>query len=1075
MRRVTWIRSATAILLAGVLAGCTSEPPAPPDSPDPPQPPAAARFQISYAGAASRLTGLDEAETQEQLRDWARFGLAARLGLDTARLRDAAYDTLPVRDAGFADLARQPTGPGRALPDGKGTLHVLVPRVDPHLNRAIGLQLDQYRTDSGADPDQVQIHRYEIDTGTQTIRLTTDPSARTADVRAAHGYVTMRVNDPQALADFLSRTHYLSTVELKGQDILASGWNWSAGAGAPVSPEDISVLQRGYLRSSGPRPGFSLDPGPPETKDDVLAVLQQLSPELADRILADRWGGSSFRSAGDVADHVLKALLFNDPVPAGLPVDRNQLWGLHSLIQGQGAYAQARYDGGLEGTGVGMTLFYTDLIAKDWVKGVGSGVPAKAVGGFVPDPDAVIPWSHCNSPGDTRGESGRLWFGQNDNAFAATGDRISIGAQSTRLFSRSDADGGKEIEPSFGFGRGLRWWDQHYQDVADYEPEYQRLDQIMRWSGVLDWLVAKTSARLPQLPDSSITSNLTFKDWYARNDKLREREQVLFVNPPSAKQESLLTKPSKVALACGFHSISGGVSLADRTGRFGGQNFDANLPGSIGRAGPVDAKSTFDVATGAGKKTDHTVGSAGKIDESRERTFTTTPDGAAEVRETATGKRVTPLGALKVWLSEAAPRLLKTVLKAGDGLVSVKVEVQAKDLGEFTARSQGDLVTLRWRRGFLDRARTFLESVQAKQPAAVKNDVLFRYDAPRGPPQYRVGAPDDPWVAITGEAPPAGTDLAFRLGSPGGTNGSAQFSFATMVGHPDVPSTQWVKFTPATGDQPVVLTASDAPPSSAVKVRVSSPDGKTTSTAYIVDGRVVVPAGDPVVGIRGTVSGAVFARNFPEITKALEDAKQDKDFRAVRVDDDAVAFVNTEEIRLAPAEHPWAARVLGALGPSATPYVPMLRLHGDLAHFIAKNELLDVPATQLRHGKLRDIDGYQYVYIRSTLAHVDGPILASTLDREMNVTIRETEVREPVRVGSLALEPEIRWDFGAQWSRLDGGDRGSRGGRIPLPNNNPAPVTTTAAPPSGAARPVRGDVVLLVCPDTGRPLEGCGQ
>ncbi|SMD27613.1 hypothetical protein SAMN05661093_11223 [Kibdelosporangium aridum] len=1046
-----------------------------------------AQFQISYAGAASRLSGLDETETQEQLRDWARFGLASHLGLDTARLRDAAYDTLPVRDAGFADLTRQPTGPGRALPDGKGTLHVLVPRGDPHLDRTIGLQLDQYRTDSGADPDQVQVHRYEIDSGTRTIRLIAEVPARTADVRAAHGYVTMRVNDSPALADFLGRTHYLSTVEIKGTDILASGWNWPAGAGPQVSHEDISVLQRGYLRSSGPRPGFSLDPGPSENRDDVLAVLPQLSPELADRILADRWSGSSFSSAGDVADHVLKALLFNDPVPAGLPADRNQLWGLHSLIQRQGAYAQARYDGGLEGTGVGMTLFYTDLIAKDWVKGVGSGVPAKAVGGFVPDPDAVIPWSHCDSPSDSGGESGRLWFGQNDSAFAATGDRISIGAQSTRLFSRSDADGGKEIEPSFGFGRGLRWWDQHYQDVADYEPEYQRLDQIMRWSGALDWLTAKTSARLPQLHDGAIRSDLTFKDWYARNDKLREREPILFVNPPSAKQESLLTKPSKVTLSCGLHSISGGVSLGDRTGRVGGQDFDATLPGPISRAGLVDGKSAFDQATGSGHKTDVSVGSTGKIEESRERTFTTTPDGAAEVRETATGKRVAPLGALKVWLSETAPRLVKTVLKAGNGHVSVKVEVQGKDFGEFTAGHQDDVVTLRWRRGFLDRAKTFLETVQAKLSLAATNDVLFRYDAPRGPPQYRLGGQDEPWMSITGDAPPPGADLAFRLGSPGENNGSAQFGFATMVAHPDVPSTQWVKFSPAAGDQPVVLTASDAPPSSAVKVRVTAPDGKTTGTAYIVDGRVVVSANDPVVGVRGTMSGAPLARHFPQITKAMADAKQDKDFRAVRVDDDAVAFVNAEEIRIAPADHPWAARVLDALGPAATPYMPMLRLNGDVAHFVGKNELRDMPDTRLRHGKLGDVENHRYVYIRSTLAQQDGPILSSSLDRELNVTFRETEVREDVREGSLALGPEIRWDFGAQWSRFDRvppqGGRGNPpppGGRIPVPgNNNPVPTstsaTTTTAPPGGAAKPVRGDVVLLVCPDTGRPLEGCSQ
>src|SRR5437764_10938047 len=44
-----------------------------------------ASFAISYAEAASRLQGLTPQDTDEQLRDWARFGLATRLGIDADR------------------------------------------------------------------------------------------------------------------------------------------------------------------------------------------------------------------------------------------------------------------------------------------------------------------------------------------------------------------------------------------------------------------------------------------------------------------------------------------------------------------------------------------------------------------------------------------------------------------------------------------------------------------------------------------------------------------------------------------------------------------------------------------------------------------------------------------------------------------------------------------------------------------------------------------------------------------------------------------------------------------------------
>ncbi|MEO7195072.1 MAG: hypothetical protein ABIZ05_09645 [Pseudonocardiaceae bacterium] len=165
---------------------------------------------ISYAAAASQLGGLEPAEVEERLRDWARTGLASHLELDAGRFRDALYDTVPIRDLAFADLSQQSTGPGRALFDGRGVLHVLVPLGDPHESRTIGLLIDQYRSNAGADPQQVQVHHYQIRPGTQTIELTPEKPALTSEVRAAHGFVTMRVDEAKGLADFLAKTQHLS-------------------------------------------------------------------------------------------------------------------------------------------------------------------------------------------------------------------------------------------------------------------------------------------------------------------------------------------------------------------------------------------------------------------------------------------------------------------------------------------------------------------------------------------------------------------------------------------------------------------------------------------------------------------------------------------------------------------------------------------------------------------------------------------------------------------------------------------------------------------------------------------------
>ena len=305
--RITWGRLAIVWLMAGVLLASVSCSGGPTDKVETPT-------VISYAGAASRLSALEPTEAQEQLRDWARTGLATHLELDTARLRDAAYDTLPIRDLAFTDLSKQSTGPGRALFDGRGVLHVLVPREDPHESRTIGLLIDQYRSDAGADPQQVQVHHYQIHPDTQTIELTPEKAAPTSEVRSAHGFVTMRIDETKGLTDFLAQTRHLSWLEVRGSEIWAGGWNWPDVPGVPLDIEDVSVIQRGYLQPSSERlPGFSLDPGPPATKDDILAVLPGLRPELADRIVSHDWAGSSFHSADGLATVVDGALFYDTP------------------------------------------------------------------------------------------------------------------------------------------------------------------------------------------------------------------------------------------------------------------------------------------------------------------------------------------------------------------------------------------------------------------------------------------------------------------------------------------------------------------------------------------------------------------------------------------------------------------------------------------------------------------------------------------------------------------------------------------------------------------------------------------
>ncbi len=981
---------------------------------------------ISYAGAGTRLAGMDDVEAAEQLRDWARFGLATHLGLDTTELVDGFHDTFPVRDDGFADLARQPVGPGRSL-FADGVLHLLVPHGEPHEDRVVAPLLDQHRTDSGADPATVRLHHYTVDTGNRTILVESGKPVPTKDFRAAHGYVRTRVDTEEGLSDFLAATRALSTVEVDGDAVVASGWRLSDEVGEPLSREDVAVLQRAYRPDAGgPAPGFSLDPGPVESEDDLAAILPALSEELRNGVLHDVWSGPHFGSADDAIKKIKKALLSESPGTStpGLPADRTQLRALLTTVSGGSPYSQARYDGELRGTEVGMTLFYTDYVTKDWVSGVGNGVPADAVAGFVPDPLARTPWAHCEQTVGSGGEAGRLWFGQNDTAFSYTDDRISIGAQPTRLFARSDGAAGDEVESSYSFGRGLRWWDRHYAAVAAYEPQYQRLDQIMRWSAALEWL-GSDGARLPSYADVDIRDDLRFADWYRDHGGLRENAPIPFVSPPSATEEAVLTVPSEAYEDCGFVEVRGGVSLANLAARTAQKHrgFDADLPGPMRRAGLYDTASAFDRTTGTGSVKQVSIGDRGAVSGYLAHTISRAADGAATVAVTAGPRAVIPLGSLKVWHDPAAPRSAGTELAAGKGTASQQVGYQGHDLGGLSAVKHGDVVTLRWRSGLVDRMRNAAESVQNRLSAdrgdTPVDGVLYSVRDARGRDLYRVGEGSEPWLRIESDS---GAGLSFRLGAPGRPH-----SFTVLEPPPALPAGSAMKVTPATADSAAVAVVAERP-AGLRSVQVTTMDGRSSVLGRERDGDSVwVGTNDPVLGLHGTVEGAALLRDYPRVAAAMRAAAEADDglLRHVDLGGEGVVLVGADRVWLVGPQHPWAHTVSRVAGKNASPVFAVV---GEHLVSQARVPLHPVPGSRQERVLGDVLDGDALVLIHDSLRATapDGPVFSDALPRALEVvTVDATAPGGAVVDGAAAAADSWRYDGHTWWRVVDGPGGGS--------------------------------------------------
>jgi hypothetical protein len=1086
------IRLLIALIMCGVLAGtagCTGRPAqgtaAQTISPN---------FVVSYAAAADRLTGLAADDGLDQVRDWALIGLAAHLGLDTTALRNSTYDTFPVRDTGFADLSRQATGPGRSLDDGKGVLHVLVPRGDPHESRTIGLLLDQHRTDAGSDAAQVQVHHYQIDTADVTVAISDGATMPTADVRSANGYVTVPVDTVAHLTDFLTRTSYLSRLELRGSRLWASGWNWPAAPGARVDIADVSVLSRGYAGSSpSARPGFSLDPRKITSAADLLAVIPGLNPDLAQRIIDNSWAGTGL-SASDL-DKIVEYLLFHgdqsatDLTAAGLPTDRTQLWALRSQLIGWPAYSQARYDGDLAGTAVGMTLFYTDFETKNWAAGVGTGVPTNAVAGFLPDNLAVTPWSECTPDNTKPNQSGRLWFGADPSAVDFTATSVSLGARPTQLFFRSDAANGAEVQPSYSFGRGMTWWEQHQQEVAQYEGQYQRLDDIMRWSDALDWLVTKTSATMPRLPDNEIPSNLKFADWYAHNGDLKERGPIDFVSPPSATEESVAPLPTPTFQDCGSRTIEGGVSLGDIIDREGSNSYHPTLPPPVRRAGLVEPGSAFDNAKGALDTMSDTLDAHGEVTDQLQHTFTT-KGTTAEVRTTGDGRAVDQYGVTKVERSPTARRTVGVDQTAGGGQVSEHMTLDGQDLGTLAVSSYGRLVTVRWRAGPVDRARTVLESVQKRLTAnpaggipAAGDDVLASYHAPDGRTLYDIAGQDQPFLWLTDKPPPPGDDLVLGIGEPNpDPNGApdpnrAAAAFVSGVfvrPPPDLLAARWVKVTPAAHGQPAVESISAQPDPHSPSMRVTTSDN-LHSTVYPQDGGAVAPA-DRVFA---RPEGKALLRDFDEVSLAIQAARAANDglLRGFNLGGDGVALVGADQIFIAPPDGPWCDVVRRAIRDS-NDQVPLLKLDSGQALWVNATPLGSPFRTQvLDAGQLASVPGttiYLHEVYRNGLTVQPGPLITGSLPASARVRVRAYTVT----AASSVTQAAIRNHGGGSFYRWD---------NPPYTNQSPATSTTPAPPPSaadsavspiqppsaaGSAASRATTTILLVCPADSRD-EGC--
>lgn len=348
-------------------------------------------------------------------------------------------------------------------------------------------------------------------------------------------------------------------------------------------------------------------------------------------------------------------------------------------IMTNNSYQYARYDGKLQGTIPGMMLFYTDLLAKLWALDYNGLFPK--IPGFRTMPEIKVPRLYWED--FIRLSKTRLWFGFKQESFEIYGKRLLFEPVATRVYSASSDPlfPGRESEPNYQSGEFLNWWDMHYQDVADFEPQYHRLNQVQKWGCILLILKEEKYHILDFLFNVSVTRNLDFENWYSNTDYLKHKTKVPFLdkNKYNRTTECLaLMKSNPYPLLGGNFFLSGGVSLASKKDVLAKLKKSKPQP-TVNKGIPIAGKKQVSIKKEA-------------------------------VKQIIKNRQVTEI-------------------PAEQNKLKLKYKVENSEMGNFSTEKQNDRVQLRWEKGenaILNELINSLVSIQETRQPGYKNEEIFR-------------------------------------------------------------------------------------------------------------------------------------------------------------------------------------------------------------------------------------------------------------------------------------------------------------------------------------------------------------
>jgi hypothetical protein len=464
-------------------------------------------------------------EQLDQWRDWLLLTVLSSSTMGSDQLNQAMFDLPPIRRTELQALGNFEYGVTRSRAIGDSEVVALIPQGDP-AQRALDLAhiADGQRKDLGKVPLQIHVFEYALNVNDNWATLTRTGDVAGQDIFSEkYGYHEMDIASLEDFNRFMSQVDDVTYARFSVGRLRIGGRRVPGYHG--ITTEEVAAVWQSERNGSGRRgSGFSLDPHfdpsmfrTSAAKFDSYLQSRGISQEEREplRSTLERGDASGFMDAAQAfcARHATGKLT--------KCVDLFRQTLLDNRFQ------KARYDGALQGTETGMVLFYTDLLMKLWSLDYSHSTPRPGQVDDFPNELQMTPSRVFAGEVDKLPET-RLWLGSLDKAFQI-GPRkaeILLARNATRVFAvphnfLENRDVADTSEPHIYDRIFMTWWNQHYEEVARYEPQYERLNEIMKWSQIIGWLNSiHLGEVLGYLNDYPVTRYRWFETWVAAHPEL---------------------------------------------------------------------------------------------------------------------------------------------------------------------------------------------------------------------------------------------------------------------------------------------------------------------------------------------------------------------------------------------------------------------------------------------------------------------------------------------------------------------------------------------------------------------------